>query len=130
MRRIFRRIRIQKLGEGYHVKMLTPGVAYSSNLHYLLFDGKSPDAVGFFTDYAWQQAEYKKKGKLFQAFDKIETFNNMYRMLTRKITKDNSNILFSEKEFFVKRGSYKFMTDAPVEVFDRLVDMAYEGNDI
>lgn len=116
------------LGESYFLKKIIPGIGYSSNLHYLLFDGKTPDDLGFFTDYSWKPAKAKKVGKLHWACDNIETINNLYRAITRKITKDNSNIPFSERDFFFQNAKYKFMTENPMFVFGQKVDMAYEGN--
>lgn len=123
-------LKLGGLGEGYSLKKIIPGIGYSSNLHYLLFDGKTPDDLGFFTDYSWHSASAKKVGKLHRACDNIETVNNLYRYISRKITKDNSNIPFSEKAFFYQNGKYKFITENPTSVFGQSVDMAYVGNDM
>jgi predicted AlkP superfamily pyrophosphatase or phosphodiesterase len=118
------------LGEQYALKKIIPGIGYSSNLHYLLFDGKTPDDLGFFTDYTWAQAEAAKVGRFHKICDEIDTINNIYRAISRKITKDNGNIPFSEQAYFKKDGRYKFMTENPTSVFGRQVDMAYEGNNM
>lgn len=121
---------LEGLGTGFFLKKIIPGIGYSSNLHYLLFDGKSPDELNFFTDYSWKAANPPKTGRLHRICDSIETANNIFRLFRRTITKDNSNIPFSEKSFFYKDGRYKFMTEKNISVFGRNVDMAYEGNDM
>lgn len=123
-------LKLGGLGEGYSLKKILPGIGYSSNLHYLLFDGKTPDDLGFFTDYSWKPANTKKVGKFHRTCDNIETINNLYRYISRKITKDNSNIPFSERAFFYQNGKYKFIAENPTTVFGQQVDMAYEGNDL
>ena len=116
------------LGEEYHLQKIIPGIGYSSNLHYLLFDGKTPDELGFFTDYTWKNAKAKKTGRIRRTCDEIETANNIVRAAARKITKLNDNIPFSERDFFYKNGKYKFLTENPTSVFGVQTDMAYEGN--
>ena len=104
--------------EGYFSqKKIIPGIGYSSNLHYLLFDGKTPDELGFFTDYSWLPAKVKKTNRLHRMCDNIETVNNLYRFFSRRFTKNQTNIPFSEKAFFVQTGKYKFMTETPTSVF-------------
>ena len=118
------------LGDDYSLKKIIPGIGYSSNLHYLLFDGKTPDELGFFTDYTWETANARSINKLHRICDNVETVNNLYRALTRKITKNKDNIPFSEKAFFHQTGKYKFMSENPTSVFGKQVDMAYEGNNM
>ena len=72
-------IQLGGLGGGFSVQKIKPGIAYSSNLHYLLFDGKTPDDIGFFTDYCWRKAEYNNPGKMKNSLDQIDTLNNLYR---------------------------------------------------
>ena len=118
------------IGNNYFLKKIIPGIGYSSNLHYLLFDGKTPDQVGFFTDYTWKQAKAKKNSRLHRLCDEIETVNNIYRFFSRRLTKNHANIPFSEEAFFTQTGKYKFMTENPTSVFGRKVDMAYIPNDM
>lgn len=114
------------LGNEYSVRKIKPGIAYSSNLHYLLFDGKTPDDVSFFTDYSWLQATYEEQGKIKKILDQIDIFNNIYRAFERKITKRRDNIPFSERNFFVCKGKYKFMEPGECFVFGKKVVKAYE----
>lgn len=114
------------LGTGYTHKKIIPGIGYSSNLHYLLFDGKTPDELGFFTDFTWTSSTVRKVGKLRRVCDNIETVNNLYRYFMRKVTKNNANIPFSEQDFFFRNGRYKFMTEDSTSVFGVCVDCAYE----
>ena len=80
-------IKLGGIGSDFSVQKIKPGIAYSSNLHYLLFDGQTPDDVGFFTDYCWKSAKYINPGIIKKNFDQIDTLNNFYRALVRKITK-------------------------------------------
>lgn len=121
-------IKLGELDDGYSVLKLKPGIAYSSNLHYMLFDGKKPDDVGFFTDYSWKPGKYIQPGKIKTVCDRITTINNLYRVLRRKITKRNDNIPFCEMPFFVQEGTYKFMTDGTCSVFGQNVYKAYGKN--
>ena len=119
-------IQLGGLGEGFSVQKIKPGIAYSSNLHYLLFDGKTPDDVGFFTDYCWRKAEYNNPGKMKNSLDQIDTLNNLYRAFERKFTKRHDNIPFGERVFFECKGKYKFMEPGECTVFGRKVIKAYK----
>ena len=119
-------IQLGGLGGGFSVQKIKPGIAYSSNLHYLLFDGKTPDDVGFFTDYCWRKAEYNNPGKMKNSLDQIDTLNNLYRAFERKFTKRHDNIPFGERAFFECKGKYKFMEPGECTVFGRKVVKAYK----
>lgn len=110
----------------YKLCKINPGIGYSSNLHYILFDGKGPDDVGFFTDYCWGESQPKKVGALQRSCDDIVTLNNLYRFFRRKFTKKSDNIPFSEASYFSTKGKYKFMLDGDCYVFGRKVSKAYE----
>lgn len=114
------------LENGYSVRKIKPGIAYSSNLHYLLFDGKAPDDIGFFTDYSWKKVIYKDQGRMKNILDQIDTFNNIYRSFERKITHKRDNIPFSERKFFVCKGKYKFMEPGECSIFGKKVAKVYE----
>lgn len=113
------------LGAKFNKYLIKPGIGYSSNLHYLLFDGKSPDEVGFFTDYSWHQAKEPKCNKLQNICDQIETVNNIVRVARRVILKKTDNIPFEEQTFFAPKGKYKFMEDGECLVFGQNCDKAY-----
>lgn len=119
-------IQLGGLGGGFSVQKIKPGIAYSSNLHYLLFDGKTPDDIGFFTDYCWRKAEYNNPGKMKNSLDQIDTLNNLYRAFERKFTKRHDNIPFGERAFFECKGKYKFMEPGECTVFGRKVVKAYK----
>ena len=119
-------IQLGGLGGEFSVQKIKPGIAYSSNLHYLLFDGKTPDDVGFFTDYSWRKAEYNDPGKMKNSLDQIDTLNNLYRAFERKFTKRHDNIPFGESAFFECKGKYKFMEPGECTVFGRKVVKAYK----
>lgn len=118
------------IGDCFSLKKIIPGIGYSSNLHYLLFDGKTPDQVGFFTDYTWKHSKAKKTSKLHRLCDEIETANNVYRFFSRRFTKNHANIPFSEETFFTQTGTYKFMSENPTTVFGQKVDLAYIPNNM
>lgn len=117
------------LSGGYNLRKIIPGIGYSSNLHYLLFEGKNPEKVGFFTDYNWHPAQLTKISLIKRKCDEIMTFNNIYRVVRRKLTKQSDNIPFAESAYFSNKGTYKFMQNGECRVFNRKVDKAY-GSDI
>lgn len=113
-------------GADYSVRKIKPGIGYSSNLHYLLFDGKTPDDVGFFTDYVWKKGQPTNVGGVRKKCDEIETLNQIYRVIRRKVSKKTDNIPFSEQDFFTYKGKYKFMEPGECTVFGRKVEKIYE----
>lgn len=119
-------IKLGGIGSDFSVQKIKPGIAYSSNLHYLLFDGQTPDDVGFFTDYCWKSAKYINPGIIKKNFDQIDTLNNFYRALVRKITKKKDNIPFGEEAFFECKGKYKFMQPGECSIFGQKVVKVYE----
>lgn len=112
--------------KNYHLCKINPGIGYSSNLHYTLFDGKPPDHVGFFTDYCWTGVPQKKVGLWRRTCDEIAALNNICRLVRRGCTKRSDNIPFSEASYFSRKGSYKFMLDGECSVFGRTAAKAYE----
>lgn len=122
-------MRLGGMREGFSVKKIKPGIGYSSNLHYLLFDGKSPDEVGFFTDYAWREFNGNATvGAFWRKCDEIEVLNVLTRVARRTITKKTDNIPFSEKRYFSLTGKYKFMQTGDCSVFGQQAVKVYEKN--
>lgn len=114
------------LGSDYYTHKILPGAGYSSNLHYLLFEGKTPDEVGFFTDYSWRRPQRApKSGKFVQICDSVVTLNNLVRVARRKVIKRYDNIPFSENSYFVRNGKYKFMQNEACQVFGITADKVY-----
>lgn len=114
------------LGNNYYTHKILPGAGYSSNLHYLLFEGKTPDEVGFFSDYSWRRPQNALKcGKFAKICDSIVTLNNLVRVVRRKIIKKYDNIPFSESLYFVRNGKYKFMQNEVCKVFGITAEKIY-----
>lgn len=118
-------IKLGGLEGSYSVRKITPGIGYSSNLHYLLFDGKKPDEVGFFTDYSWVHRNGQRTPKLMTKCDEIVTLNNLVRILRRKVLHRSDNIPFCEQSYFRNDGRYKFMEKNGCKIFDCCVQKAY-----
>ncbi len=111
---------------GYNLCKINPGIGYSSNLHYTLFDGKRPDDVGFLTDYNWSNNSSESIRWLQKKCDTIVTLNNLYRLCRRTFLKKFDNIPFSEASYFSNEGKYKFMQNGACYVFGRRVSKSYE----
>ena len=120
-------IHLEGIGVENSLYRLTPGIAYSSNLHYQIFQGKSPDDLGVFTDFAYDmKTKDLSCGKIGRFMDKTRPVNDLYRFLYRKITKKSDNIPFCERKAFVRKGKYMFMQDGECFVFGRRCAKAYE----
>ncbi len=120
-------LKLRKLELDSKLYKLTPGIAYSSNLHYQIFQGRSPDDLGVFTDFAYDmQTHHLKTGKTARFLDRTRPLNDLYRFLYRRITKRSDNIPFSERKAFVHRGTYLFMQKGECIVFGRKCAKAYE----
>lgn len=122
-------LKLRKLELESKLYKLTPGIAYSSNLHYQIFQGRSPDDLGVFTDFAYDMQTYPaKSGKLAHFLDRTRPINDLYRFIYRRITKKSDNIPFSERKAFVHRGTYLFMQEGDCIVFGRKCAKAYESS--
>lgn len=108
---------------------LTPGIAYSSNLHYQIFQGKSPDKLGVFTDFAYDMKTKKTNcSRIMRFLDRTRPLNDLYRYISHKIKKDHDNIPFSERKAFVSKGTYMFMQEGNCTVFGRECAKVYESD--
>lgn len=106
--------------EGSHLYKLRPGIGYSSNLHHVIFQGNSPDDIGFFTDYAFNLSSTKLSvGKIKRFLDYVDAANSLVRYVRRRLTGRNDNIPFSESGCFKQSSSYLFQDVDEVEVFGR-----------
>lgn len=106
---------------------LTPGMGYSSNLHYQIFEGKSPDDVDFFSDFAYDgKFENTTCNKIGTFLDETRPLNDLFRYFYRRITKTHDNIPFCERNAFIHKGTYKFMKNEDCYVFGRKCAKAYE----
>ncbi len=120
--------KLEELNLDNKLYKLTPGIAYSSNLHYQIFQGKGPDDLGVFTDFAYDMHSQEiKSGKLARFLDTTRPINDLYRFIYRKTTKRSDNIPFSERKAFVHKGSYLFMQHGECVVFGRQCEKAYEA---
>lgn len=115
----YSKLKNDPLDSGYCYKLL-PGIGYSSNLHYAIFQGKSPDDVGFFTDYAYiPRVADTSPSKAFAILDQVDAANSCVRYLRRIITKRNDNIPFSESRHFHKSSMYLFQEGSSLSLFGR-----------
>lgn len=113
--------------DGFDLLKLEPGVGYSSNLHYQLFQGRTPDEVGFFTDYSLENDGCERSvSRVHRLMDTFPAINEIYRYARKKGTGRTDNIPFSELRCFENKGSYLFMEDGPCNVFGQEVCKCYE----
>lgn len=105
----------------YHLYRLIPGVAYSSNLHYQIFQGKTPDDVGFFCDNEFIGHSNNAPSKFKRTLDRIDSANTIYRWLGYKLGKPITNIPYSEANSFKNTGKYLFKESGDCYVFGRKV---------
>jgi hypothetical protein len=112
-----------------HLYKLTPGIGYSSNLHYQIFEGKGPDDVGFFTDYAYDSSVKDIScGKMGAYLDRTRAVNEIIRFAERRLTPKNDNIPYCERRAFFQKGTYLFMQEGDCLVFGRKCAKAYGSN--
>uniref|UniRef100_A0A7V4NF42 AP superfamily protein n=1 Tax=Fervidobacterium pennivorans TaxID=93466 RepID=A0A7V4NF42_FERPE len=106
--------RSEKFGHT-NVYRLLPSPGYSSNLHWLLFAGKTPDEMGFFTDWNIEEdaIHFKRNtriinGLLSKVFDENKYLNTLFRYFSRRIGFIKDNIPFSERHLFQPKDYYFF----------------------
>ncbi|MEM3715305.1 MAG: alkaline phosphatase family protein, partial [Nitrososphaeria archaeon] len=95
-----------------YYKML-PAIGYSSNIHWLLFLGKTADKLGYFTDWNLIENNYKNKKNLcslspLNYLYNIRPLNDIVRFLKGKIGLNNNNIPITEKNIFINKSCYYF----------------------
>lgn len=121
----YKTLNVSELSE-YYTYQLIPGVAYSSNLHYQIFQGKTPDDVGFFCDNEFIGASQNNPSKLKRTLDRIDSANTIYRWMSYKLGRPITNIPYSESKSFKNTGKYLFKQDGDCIVFGRKVDKVTE----
>lgn len=112
---------------------IVPGAAYSSNLHYLLFQGRTPDELGFFADAGFDGAFHPPRhrlGRVRAACDSIPALNAVIRYARRLILHRNDNTPFAEASLFRRQGAYLFEgKERECEVFGRAAMKSYVPGD-
>lgn len=103
---------LKKVSEELKISKIKPSYGYSVNLHYLMFDGKTPDDVGFFGEYKFNNDYVKEKdSNILKNIDitleklKLEFFRKAFRKFILKI---NDMIPYKRRKFFKKEGKYFF----------------------
>lgn len=124
--RSFKMLHVESLSK-YHLYHLIPGVAYSSNLHYQIFQGKTPDDVGFFCDNEFVGESKNNPSRLKKTLDRVESANTIYRWLGYKFGKPITNIPYSEANSFKNTGRYLFKEPGDCFVFEKQVEKITEN---
>ncbi|MHA1285227.1 MAG: alkaline phosphatase family protein [Promethearchaeota archaeon] len=90
---------------------LTPGIGYSFNLHWEIFEGLNPDKLESFTDISIKFPKKIKQSryinKLYSFFDQT-LFANFFMRSFLRLIGSKRNIPLSEKEFFYLKNDYLF----------------------
>ncbi|MFY7670054.1 alkaline phosphatase family protein [Tenacibaculum sp. MEBiC06402] len=95
---------------------LIPNLGYSVNLHNELFNGKTPDQMGFFGEYLYNEDVKPSKEYLFKALNLIEylpfKLNYLFKIFLRKFFRVRiGQIPFKYVPYFNRKGKYPFIKE-------------------
>lgn len=95
---------------------LIPNLGYSVNLHNELFNGKTPDQMGFFGEYLYNKEVKTSKKNLFKILNLIEYFpfklNYLFKIFLRRFLGIKiGQIPFKYVPYFKRAGKYPFIKD-------------------
>ena len=104
--------------KGLKSQKLIPNLGYSVNLHNEIFNGKTPDQMGFFGEYLFSENPSKTKRLLFKILNVIEyapfKLNYLFKIFLRKIFKVRiGQIPFKYVPLFKREGKYPFIGECP-----------------
>jgi len=105
-----KKFRIEKL----QTASLTPNLGYSVNLHNEIFNGKTPDEMGFFGEYIYTPDPSKFEKSIFSILHLIEyvpfKFASLFKIFLRRFFKIRvGQIPFKLIPYFKREGKYPFI---------------------
>jgi len=104
--------------ENLKTAKLAPNLGYSVNLHNEIFNGKTPDQMGFFGEYLFCENPTFFKKLIFNILNLIEfapfKLNYLFKIFLRRFFKIKiGQIPFKLVPYFKREGKYPFINECP-----------------